>query len=102
MSDTLLVDQSEGVLTVTLNRPEVLNAFNEQMLRELHEALRQAERDAAVRGVALTGAGGGLCPGSGPHEPGRGAGPSLPGVLRQPHKPNIAGRPVDVETPTCR
>src|SRR2546427_1823742 len=63
MSDTLLVDQSEGVLTVTLNRPEVLNAFNEQMVRELHEALRQAERDGAVRGVLRTGAGGGFCSG---------------------------------------
>src|SRR5437899_7377111 len=63
MSDTLLVDQSEGVLTVTLNRPEVLNAFNEQMLRELHEALRRAERDAAVRCVLLTGAGRGFCSG---------------------------------------
>src|SRR2546427_8109853 len=63
MSDTLLVDQSEGVLTVTLNRPEVLNAFNEQMLRELHDALRQAERDAAVRCVLLTGAGRGFCSG---------------------------------------
>src|SRR5207249_10795144 len=63
MSDTLLVDQLEGLLTVTLNRPEVLNAFNEQMLRELHEALRQAERDAAVRCVPLTGAGRGFCSG---------------------------------------
>jgi len=63
MSDTLLVDQLEGLLTVTLNRPEVLNAFNEQMLRELHEALRQAERDAAVRCVLLTGAGRGFCSG---------------------------------------
>src|SRR5207253_6252420 len=63
MSDTLLVDQLEGLLTVTLNRPEVLNAFNEQMLRELHEALRQAERDAAVRCVLLTGAGQGFCSG---------------------------------------
>src|SRR2546422_2132640 len=63
MPDTLRVDQSEGVHTVTLNRPEVLNAFNEQMLRELHEALRQAERDAAVRCVLLTGAGRGFCSG---------------------------------------
>src|SRR5207247_6351357 len=68
VSDTLLVDQLEGLLTVTLNRPEVLNAFNEQMLRELHEALRQAERDAAVRCVLLTGAGRGFCSGQDLHD----------------------------------
>jgi len=48
---------------LTLNRPEVLNAFNEQMLRELQEVLRQAEQDAAVRCVLLTGAGRGFCSG---------------------------------------
>jgi len=63
MPDTILLDQREGVLTITLNRPDVLNAFNEQMLRELHDALRQAERDAAVRCVLLTGAGRGFCSG---------------------------------------
>lgn len=63
MPDTLLVDQSEGVLTITLNRPDVLNAFNDRMLEELHEALRQAKRDLAVRCVVLTGAGRGFCSG---------------------------------------
>src|SRR2546428_452447 len=63
MPDTILLDQREGVLTITLHRPDVLTAFNEQMLRELHDALRQAERDAAVRCVLLTGAGRGFCSG---------------------------------------
>src|SRR2546427_11875067 len=89
MSDTLLVDQSEGVLTVTLNRPEVLNAFNEQMLRELHEALRQAERDAAVRCVLLTGAGRGFCSGQDLRERAGGAAFSFRGSLGKRYNPII-------------
>ncbi len=63
MPDTLLLAQEEGVMTITLNRPEVLNAVNDLMLRELHEALRLAARDAAIRCVVLTGAGRGFCSG---------------------------------------
>lgn len=63
MPDTLLMDQSEGVLTVTLNRPDVLNAFSDAMLSDLHNALREAERDPAVRCIVLTGAGRGFCSG---------------------------------------
>ncbi len=63
MPDSILLDPREGILTITLNRPDVLNAFNDLMLRELHDALRQAARDAAVRCVVLTGAGRGFCSG---------------------------------------
>src|SRR3989442_5535366 len=57
MPGTILLDQREGVLTITLNRADVLNAFNEQMLRELHDTLRHAARDATLRCVVLIGAG---------------------------------------------
>jgi 2-(1,2-epoxy-1,2-dihydrophenyl)acetyl-CoA isomerase len=60
---TLLTDLSDAVLTVTLNRPEVLNAFNDEMAAELLDALKQAERDAAVRCLVLTGAGRAFCAG---------------------------------------
>jgi 2-(1,2-epoxy-1,2-dihydrophenyl)acetyl-CoA isomerase len=63
MPETILVDLSQGVFTITLNRPDVLNAFNDQMSAEMQEALRQAERDAAVRCLVLTGAGRGFCSG---------------------------------------
>lgn len=53
----LLVQQDGGVLTITMNRPEVLNAFNDVMLEELIEAVENAERDETVRCVVLTGAG---------------------------------------------
>lgn len=64
MPDTISVESSGGVLTVTLNRPDVLNAVNDLLARELHDALRQAARDAAARCVMLTGAGRGFCSGA--------------------------------------
>jgi 2-(1,2-epoxy-1,2-dihydrophenyl)acetyl-CoA isomerase len=60
---TLLTDLSEGVLTLTLNRPDVLNAFNDQQAEEVQDALKQAERDALVRCLILSGAGKGFCAG---------------------------------------
>ena len=57
MTPTLLTAQDGGVLTLTFNRPEVLNALNDQVVKELSAALRQAERDATVRCLVLTGAG---------------------------------------------
>ena len=53
----LLVEVSEGVARVTLNRPEVRNALNEALLRELESALRRLEDDSAARVVVLRGAG---------------------------------------------
>ncbi|MEO8083452.1 MAG: enoyl-CoA hydratase-related protein [Ardenticatenales bacterium] len=46
-----------GVATLTLNRPDKLNAFTDPMLHALLKALRSCERDAAVRAIVLTGAG---------------------------------------------
>ncbi len=51
------VGGEQGVLTITLNRPQAYNAFNEQMLVELGSALRAAQRDDSVRCIVLTGAG---------------------------------------------
>ena len=57
MTQTLLSSQAGEVLTLTFNRSEVLNALNDQVVKELGAALRQAERDATVRCLVLTGAG---------------------------------------------
>lgn len=54
---SLLLETTNGVATITLNRPEVYNAFNDPLSYELQDALKQAERDPAVRVVVLTGAG---------------------------------------------
>jgi 2-(1,2-epoxy-1,2-dihydrophenyl)acetyl-CoA isomerase len=56
MSDTVLVDTHEGVQTLTLNQPNRLNALSAEMLSALNDALRAAERDAAVKAIVLTGA----------------------------------------------
>lgn len=53
----LLVEVAEGVARVTLNRPEVRNALNEALLRELESTLRRLEDDPAARVVVLRGAG---------------------------------------------
>jgi len=60
---TLLTDLSDNVFTLTFNRPEVLNAFNDQMAEEVQDALKKAERDEAARCLVLTGAGKGFCAG---------------------------------------
>ncbi len=59
----LLYDIKDGVLTLTLNRPDCLNAFNDEMSYELQKALKEAERDRAVRCIILTGAGRGFSAG---------------------------------------
>jgi enoyl-CoA hydratase/carnithine racemase len=53
----LLVEVVEGVARVTLNRPEVRNALNEALLRDLESTLRRLEDDPAARVVVLRGAG---------------------------------------------
>jgi len=60
---TLLVAQTDGVLTVTFNRPDVLNAVNEQLSKDLQDVLRFADRSTDVRCLVLTGAGRGFCSG---------------------------------------
>jgi len=60
---TVLTKEEDGVLTLTLNRPDVLNAVNDQLSLELGEALKYAERERSVRCLVLTGAGRGFCSG---------------------------------------
>ena len=62
-SDLVLRETSQGVLTLTLNRPDVLNSFNLAMARALQSALADAAADPAIRCVLLTGAGRGFCAG---------------------------------------
>jgi len=64
MSEAVLVGVESGVLRVTLNRPERLNAFNLEMHAGLAGAFDQAERDSAIRSVLVTGAGRGFCAGA--------------------------------------
>jgi len=63
MSSILFSQQVEGVLTLTLNRPEQINALTWELMRLLNEALEDASVDPGVRVVVLTGAGRGFCSG---------------------------------------
>ena len=63
MFTSLLLDIQDGVATITLNRPDVYNAFNDPLSYELQDALKQVEKDTAVRAIVLTGAGKAFCSG---------------------------------------
>ncbi len=62
--DTITLDKDEGIATVTLNRPQRLNAWTPTMGAELADAFRDVDRDAAMRVVILTGAGRAFCAGA--------------------------------------
>jgi len=74
---SLLITDSNGVRTITLNRPDKLNAVNGELASSLAEALDQASRDDAARVVVITGAGRGFCAGLDLSEP-----PTLPSETR--------------------
>jgi 2-(1,2-epoxy-1,2-dihydrophenyl)acetyl-CoA isomerase len=63
MTDEVLYGVAEGVATVTLNRPEALNAITPTMTLALDQALTEAEQSDEVRCIVITGAGRGFCAG---------------------------------------
>jgi len=62
-AEFILSTTDQGVASITLNRPDVLNSFNRRMAEELREALVAAGGDSSIRAVMLTGAGRGFCAG---------------------------------------
>jgi enoyl-CoA hydratase/carnithine racemase len=62
--ETILYAVEDGVATITLNRPDKLNAFNTLMLREMIAAFDATDADDAVRAVIITGAGRAFCAGA--------------------------------------
>ncbi|MEU3464385.1 enoyl-CoA hydratase-related protein [Streptomyces sp. NPDC006733] len=63
MSDSVLYEVSDGLATITLNRPDAMNALNVETKVALREAVRAAAADAQVRAVLLTGTGRAFCVG---------------------------------------
>ncbi len=61
---SILIERRDGIATVTLNRPEKLNALNEEMYAQLTEGFAALAADDTVRAVIVTGAGRGFCSGS--------------------------------------
>ncbi|MFD9946592.1 enoyl-CoA hydratase-related protein [Nonomuraea sp. NPDC059023] len=64
MPELVLSSLDRGVLTLTFNRPERLNAWTDALGRRYFDLLEQAEKDTAVRAVVVTGAGKGFCSGA--------------------------------------
>ncbi len=64
MPDDVLIEDADGVRTLTLNRPKKLNALNFDLTQALVAALEQVDADASVGCVVLTGAGRGFCAGA--------------------------------------
>jgi enoyl-CoA hydratase/carnithine racemase len=64
MYEQILYSVEDPVATITLNRPQVLNAWTPRMGAEVRHAVIQAEQDRAVVGVVITGAGRGFCAGA--------------------------------------
>ncbi len=62
--EALLYDVDEGVATVTINRPEKMNTWNQTVAAELSDALTAANADREVRAIVLTGAGRAFCAGA--------------------------------------
>ncbi len=89
MGETVLRATQGGVLTLSLNRPEVLNACNRALLAELVEGLAEAARNPAVRAVVIRGSGRAFCSGQdlGATVPGEGA--SIADVVREMYNPLI-------------
>lgn len=88
----VLSELADGVLTLTLNRPGVLNSFNRAMAGELQAALARAASDPAVRAVLLTGSGRGFCAGQDLQEvlpEGDGPMPDISVVVRASYNPII-------------
>ena len=80
------VTRAGAVQTITLNRPEVMNAFNRALHGALRDALKEA-RDPEVRAVVITGAGRGFCAGQDLKE--FGEAPDVRDSLRATYHPNV-------------
>ncbi len=91
-SETVLASVENGVLKVTLNRPDKLNSFNEEMHLALRAALQRAHDESDVRAVLLTGAGRGFSAGQdlGDRDPRKGGPkPDLGHTLETFYAPNL-------------
>lgn len=92
MTDTVLVDLTDGVLTLVLNRPDRLNALTEDMHLALRAGIQRAHDDADVRAVLLTGAGRAFCAGQdlGDRDPRKGGpAPDLGQTLETYYNPTL-------------
>jgi 2-(1,2-epoxy-1,2-dihydrophenyl)acetyl-CoA isomerase len=91
VSETVLYDLSDGVATITLNRPEAMNSLTTETKVALREAVTRAAGDPAVRAVVLTGSGRAFCAGQDlrEHADNLAAGRGLDGTVRDHYNPIV-------------
>ncbi len=88
----IIAGVADGVLSITLNRPDVLNSFTRAMAREVQDALQAAADTPEIRAVLLTGAGRGFCAGQDLSEvlpEGDGPMPDISEIVRDSYNPII-------------
>ena len=84
-TDAVLIEHHDpGVLVVTFNRPETMNAFSSEMSATFTTALRDADTDDSIRVVVVTGSGRAFCAGA----------DFSKGSARSPHPPRKRSRPI--------
>jgi 2-(1,2-epoxy-1,2-dihydrophenyl)acetyl-CoA isomerase len=86
---TILFSTQDGVATIKLNRPDVLNSFNKQMATELQKALSSCANDKSIRAVLLTGEGRGFCAGQDLAEAMAADAPDIREIVRTYYNPVI-------------
>ncbi|QXJ24551.1 enoyl-CoA hydratase/isomerase family protein [Actinomadura graeca] len=93
MSETVLYDVSDGVATITLNRPDGMNSLTGEMKEALRATVRRAAADPSARAVILTGAGRAFCAGQDlrEHADNLAAGKGLDDTVRRHYNPIVLG-----------
>lgn len=89
--ETILFDIADGIATITLNRPEKLNAFTEAMHEELRDAMTRVRAEASLRVLVLTGAGRGFCAGQDLSEPAMAGNSDVSTTLERNYNPLVLG-----------
>src|SRR5215472_383826 len=86
---SILFDEAEGVATLTLSRPERLNALTAEMHEEIAEVMARVESASAIRALLITGAGRGFCAGQdlAHRRPGADGAPSAGNAIERYYNP---------------
>src|SRR5690242_3208200 len=97
--EQILVDLKDGVATITLNRPERLNAYTATMGAELHRAFAELDQNDDARVIVVTGAGRAFCAGADLSSGGGTFDRNRPGAQQQPAREEHAIRPWNMKKP---